>query len=236
MRQPIRYRVIIRLIGGMILNDNKLTQNFKNLQSNIPNHVTLIAVTKQVDAKVNRHLFDLGLRDFAENRPQNFLEKYEALADLNAEIKWHFIGNLQTRPLKNIINKIDYLHSLDRISLAKEIQKRADQPIACFLQVNVSGEETKSGFQPKDVLETIYLLKDYDKIQIIGLMTMAPYDASPDQLHSYFRDLRSLQAQVAQEKLDYAPCTELSMGMSQDYQIAIEEGATFVRIGTALYQ
>lgn len=197
--------------------------------------VELIAVSKYVNSDVMQEMIEIGLNKFAENRTDSLLQKQEELGKMNKEIEWHFVGRLQSRPVRKIINKIDYLHSLDRMSLAKEIDKRAEQPIKCFLQVNISGEEQKAGFQPEEVLQTVEALKNYPNIQIVGLMTMAPYDETEEKLREYFSQLKKLQDKVASLKLDYAPCTELSMGMSDDFPIAIQEGATMVRVGRALY-
>jgi len=146
----------------------------------------------------------------------------------------HFIGNLQSLKVKEIINDIVYLHSLDRLILAKEIQKRAEHVIDCFVQVNVSKEDSKSGILPEDTLDFIKTLEHYDKINVVGLMTMAPNVEDAVVLIKVFRDLKALQLDVAERELPHAPCTETLMGMSNDYLIAGQEGATFVRIGTAL--
>ena len=132
--------------------------------------------------------------------------------------------------------QIDYFHALDSLSLAKEIQKRATKVIRCFVEVNITGEESKHGFRKEDVLPFIQELADLDKIQIVGLMTMAPFGASEEVLHATFRELKELQMTVNEKHLSFAPCTELSMGMSNDFPIAVEEGATFIRIGTALFR
>ncbi|MGF3112661.1 YggS family pyridoxal phosphate-dependent enzyme [Facklamia sp. P12934] len=201
--------------------------------STYPTH--MVAITKFVDAETTRELYNLGVRDMGENRSDKFLAKLEALNDIASEITWHFVGHLQSRQVKLIINQIDYLHSLDRLSLAKEIQKRADRTVKCFLQVNVSGEETKGGFDPDRVIEAVEAIKDYNKIEIVGLMTMAPIDASETELHHYFAELKELQVLILSKNYPWAPCGELSMGMSRDYRIALEEGATYIRVGSALY-
>lgn len=212
--------------------ETSVTENAVNKDS-IP---TIIAVTKTVDSSTIEALYELGQRHFAENRPEMFLEKFDTLSEKYPEIVWHFIGNLQTRPVKKIINQIDYLHSLDRISLAKEIQKRAGKPVNCFLQVNVSGEDSKSGFSPEQLEGVILEIAQYDKVKIVGLMTMAPIDASDDELHVYFNRLKRLQVDIEAKSIPSAPCTELSMGMSQDYPIAVQEGTTFLRVGSAFFE
>lgn len=218
----------------MTIKDN--IQHIQEQINEIQASACLIAVTKSVGEAEMREVFAAGVHAFGENRVASLLEKQALLADLNDSIEWHFIGNLQTRPVKDMINTIDYLHSLDRLSLAKEIQKRAIKTINCFLQVNVSGETSKSGFAPEKVIEAIETLANYDKIRIVGLMTMAPFDASDDELHHYFAQLKALQLQIAEKGYAHAPCQDLSMGMSQDYSIALAEGATYIRVGTALYQ
>jgi hypothetical protein len=126
---------------------------------------------------------------------------------------------------------------LDRLSLAEEIEKRAakaDKQMKCFIQVNVSGEESKHGMEPGQVLDFVHKMKDFPHILVVGLMTMAPLTDDQNTIRSTFRGLKQLQQEVESLHLDYAPCHELSMGMSNDFEIAVEEGATFVRIGTAL--
>ncbi|HET7615911.1 MAG TPA: alanine racemase, partial [Bacillales bacterium] len=129
---------------------------------------------------------------------------------------------------------IDYLHSLDRMSLAKEIEKRASRKVRCFVQVNVSGEQSKHGIDPSEVFSFIERLARFDKIEVVGLMTMAPHIKDESEIRTVFRQLRELGESVLSKQWEHAPCGELSMGMSNDYVIAVEEGATFVRIGTAL--
>ncbi|UBH23191.1 YggS family pyridoxal phosphate-dependent enzyme [Macrococcus armenti] len=191
---------------------------------------TIIAVTKYVTIDRAKEAVDAGITHLGENRIEGFLEKQSAITG----VSMHFIGTLQTRKVKEVINHVDYLHSLDRMSLAKEINKRAEKTINCFVQVNISDEASKHGLKQEEVLDFIRALADYERICVVGLMTMAPIDATDEDLRSYFKALKALQLNVQSEQLPYAPCTELSMGMSNDYTIAVEEGATFIRIGTKL--
>lgn len=191
---------------------------------------TIIAVTKYVSVDRAKEAVEAGINNLGENRIEGFNEKRENIDN----VTMHFIGSLQTRKVKEVINQVDYLHSLDRISLAKEIQKRADKKIKCFIQVNVSGEESKHGINPDALHSFTQSLAEYDKIEVVGLMTMAPLEANETEIRSYFKHLKQLQMEIAALNLPYAPCTETSMGMSNDYKIAIEEGATFIRIGTKL--
>ena len=192
--------------------------------------VKLIAVTKYVtDTRVEEAL-EAGIADFAENRPQNYVERKGKYSDKT----WHLIGSLQTRKVRDVINEVDYFHALDRDSLAKEIEKRAEKEIKCFVQVNVSGEESKHGLTSEEAIDFIKSLEQYSKIKVVGLMTMAPFVEDEDVLRNCFRKLRKLRDIVKGLNLSYAPCEFLSMGMSNDYKIAIEEGATHIRVGTAL--
>jgi pyridoxal phosphate enzyme (YggS family) len=196
-----------------------------------PNEVTIIAVTKYVSTSRANEALDAGIENLGENRDEGILEKWSVLGDKPV---WHFIGTLQTRKVKNIIDKVDYIHSIDRLSLTEEINKRATQKIKCLVQVNVSGEESKHGLEPENVLDFIKQLQEFENISVEGLMTMAPLTEDEKVLRDCFRKLRELRDQVQACQFDFAPCSELSMGMSNDFSIAIEEGATMVRIGTAL--
>ena len=198
------------------------------------NSVKIIAVTKYVDSSIAKDLIKTGIEHIGENRVDQFLEKYEALADL--DLTWHLIGSLQRRKVKDVINYVDYFHALDSVKLAAEIQKRANKPIKCFLQVNVSKEESKHGFMVEDVHQAIETIKEYDKIELVGLMTMAPFGADQDQLKDIFSKTHALQKELSELGLANMPFTELSMGMSGDYQEAIANGSTFVRIGTAFFK
>ena len=192
--------------------------------------VNLVAVTKYVsDARVEEAI-EAGITDFAENRPQNYVERKDKYSNKT----WHLIGSLQTRKVRDVINKVDYFHALDRDSLAKEIEKRAEKEIKCFVQVNVSGEESKHGLTSEKAIDFIKSLEQYSKIKVVGLMTMAPFVEDEEILRNCFRKLRQLRDEVKGLNLSYAPCEFLSMGMSNDYKIAIEEGATHIRVGTAL--
>ncbi|PTR48766.1 YggS family pyridoxal phosphate-dependent enzyme [Geobacillus thermodenitrificans] len=196
-----------------------------------PADVRIVAVTKYINAARAQEVLDAGIVDLGENRSDQLLQKYEVIGK---QATWHFIGTLQSRKVKEIIDKVDYIHSLDRLSLAKEIEKRAVRPVKCFVQVNVSGEATKHGLAPDETVPFIEQLRSFPCIEVIGLMTMAPHTEDKSVLRACFRQLRMLKERVQVLNLPYAPCTELSMGMSNDYEIAIEEGATFVRIGSAL--
>lgn len=196
-----------------------------------PKEIKVIAVTKYVSVERAKAAIDAGVYHLGENREEGLNHKYE---EIENKAVWHFIGSLQTRKVKNIIDKVEYIHSLDRLSLAKEIDKRAQKPMKCFVQVNVSGEESKHGCSPEDVIRFVKELESLNNIHIVGLMTMAPFTDDRQLVRTCFKQLKNLQLEVQALQLPFAPCHELSMGMSNDYELAIEEGATFIRIGTSL--
>ncbi|PFJ05817.1 YggS family pyridoxal phosphate-dependent enzyme [Bacillus cereus] len=193
--------------------------------------IKLVAVTKTVGIEKTSEVIEAGIIDLGENRNEGFSQKHE---HFGSKVNWHFIGSLQTRKVKEIINEIDYLHSLDRLSLAKEIQKRADKKVKCFIQVKTSSEESKQGLAIEETISFIQSLQELDKIEVVGLMTMAPFTGEEEEIRRCFKELRMLQTEVQELELLHAPCKELSMGMSNDYTIAIEEGATYIRLGTVL--
>ncbi|MBF7094581.1 YggS family pyridoxal phosphate-dependent enzyme [Streptococcus sp. HF-1907] len=198
------------------------------------NSVTVVAVTKYVDSEVARALVDIGVTHIGENRVDKFLDKYQALKDY--DLTWHLIGTLQRRKVKDVINYVDYFHALDSVKLAAEIQKRAEHPVKCFLQVNISGEESKHGFSPEEVEDALAQMADFDKVELVGLMTMAPIAATEKEIADIFSKTNLLRQQLADKKMKYMPFSELSMGMSGDYKIAIQNGSTFVRIGTSFFK
>ena len=203
-------------------------------KANRRDQVNVIAVTKYVDVATTEALVKTGIQHIGENRVDKFLEKYQALKEY--DLTWHLIGSLQRRKVKDVINLVDYFHALDSVKLAQEIQKRAEHPIKCFLQVNISGEESKHGFAPDELDDVLAEIAQLDKIEIVGLMTMAPFEASQEELQDIFSKTHQLQKQLEKKQLKNMPFSELSMGMSRDYKEAIEFGSTFVRIGTAFFK
>ena len=203
-------------------------------KANRQDPVNIIAVTKYVDVETAEALVKTGIQHIAENRVDKFLEKYQALKDYN--LTWHLIGSLQRRKVKDVINLVDYFHALDSVKLAQEIQKRAEHPIKCFLQVNISGEESKHGFSVDELDTVLADIAQLDKIKIVGLMTMAPFEASQEELQDIFSKTHQLQKQLENKQLKNMPFSELSMGMSRDFEVAIENGATYVRIGSSFFK
>ncbi|MGT2845769.1 YggS family pyridoxal phosphate-dependent enzyme [Streptococcus massiliensis] len=196
--------------------------------------VKIIAVTKYVDSEIAKKLIATGVTHIAENRVDKFLDKYHTLAGQG--ITWHLIGTLQRRKVKEVINYVDYFHALDSVKLAEEIDKRAEHVVKCFLQVNISGEESKHGFAVEELDEVLKLMKTFKHIRLVGLMTMAPIDATEQELNEIFKQTQELQQTLQKKQIENMPFSELSMGMSRDFAQAIAHGATFVRIGTAFFK
>ncbi|WP_340392593.1 YggS family pyridoxal phosphate-dependent enzyme [Paenibacillus sp. FSL E2-0190] len=198
------------------------------------NDVKVIAVTKYVSLEMVSSVLEAGLEHVAESRWQDAEHKWKVLGDKGT---WHFIGHLQTNKVKDVIGKFQYIHSLDRMSLAQELHKKAlaaDQDVNVFLQVNISGEDTKFGLSPEAVPGFLREIASLDRVKVIGLMTMAPLEGDPELTRPVFRGLRELRDELNQLALTPEPITELSMGMSNDFEVAIQEGATWVRLGTVL--
>ena len=200
-----------------------------------PLDVTLVAVTKTVTAEKAREVMDAGIVTLGENRVQSLLEKYEILKD---EPCWHLIGHLQTNKVKYIADKVSLIHSVESLKLAEEIDRKFKEHkriAEVLIQVNVSGEESKFGITPYDTFALIEEISKLENVRVKGLMTMAPLSATPDECRRYFHDLKKLSCDIADKKIDGVDMKHLSMGMSGDYKEAILEGATIVRVGSALF-
>lgn len=196
--------------------------------------VKLVAATKSFDAPLIRELYAFGVTDVGENRVQDLLRKQDELRDI--PLQWHFIGHLQTNKVASMINRIVCLHSLDSLKLAAAIQKSRKGILDCFVEVNVAMEDAKSGVAPEETISFVESLASYDTIRVIGLMGMGPASGDRAATRTAFATLKKLQLEVAKRGLLHAPCTELSMGMSGDYRIALEEGSTCVRLGSILHR
>lgn len=206
----------------------------KNKPSNLARPTTIVGVTKYVDANQAKALVEAGITHIGENGVELFLDKYHQLHEM--PITWHLIGTLQRRKVKEVINYVDYFHALDSVKLAKEINKRADHVINCFLQVNISGETSKHGFSIAELKQVLPELAKLENIAVVGIMTMTPREATEDEKNSIFAEAKAIQENISSQKILNMPCTELSMGMSQDYPQAIKHGATFVRIGSEFFK
>ena len=206
-------------------------KDIKDFIKTIPNDVTIVAASKYVDANDIKILLESGIKDIGENRVDSFLNKYELLKD--QDIRWHFIGHLQRNKCLKIIDKIDYLESLDSLDLAKIINSHRLSPLKCFVEVSINLEENKNGvpyFALSDFIEQILKMKN---INLVGLMMMAKANSSDDSLREQFKKLRLLRDEMKKKFSINLPY--LSMGMSDDYQIAIKEGATHIRLGRILF-
>jgi pyridoxal phosphate enzyme (YggS family) len=196
--------------------------------------VLLLGASKYANAEKIREAYQCGMRAFGESRAQDFLKKFEELKDL--PIDWHFIGNLQTNKVKYIIDKVSLIHSLDRPSLAEEIQKRAERlgkVQDVLIEVNVGKEETKGGVYEEDLEKLFEYCLSLKNLRVLGLMAIPPYKENPEEVRPYFVKLRKLKEKL--EELYKVKLPHLSMGMSGDFEVAVEEGATIVRIGSAIF-
>lgn len=200
-----------------------------------PEEVKLIAVTKTVDFERIRMAVDAGIADLGENRVQELCEKYDIL-DRNGN--WHLIGHLQTNKVKYIIDKVRMIHSVDRMELAEEIQKRASKAgrvLEILVQVNIAEEESKFGISRDRTMEFVRGLAELPNLKVKGLMTLAPLVENPEEIRWVFRELSKLRIDIRQENIDNIDMEILSMGMSNDFEAAIEEGSNMVRVGTAIF-
>jgi pyridoxal phosphate enzyme (YggS family) len=196
--------------------------------------VLLLGASKYANVEKIREAYQCGVRVFGESRAQDFLKKFEELKDL--PIDWHFIGNLQTNKVKYIIDKVSLIHSLDRPSLAEEIQKRAEKlgkVQDVLIEVNVGKEETKGGVYEEDLEKLFEYCLSLKNLRVLGLMAIPPYKENPEEVRPYFVKLRKLKEKL--EELYKIKLPHLSMGMSGDFEVAVEEGATIVRIGSAIF-
>ena len=208
-----------------------IRKDIKEFISTIPEGVILVAATKYGDVEDLKELYKAGINNFGENRVDSFLNKYEALKDLN--ISWHFIGHLQRNKAHLVIDKIDYLHSLDSLKLAEFVNNHRTSPLNCFIEVSINLEENKNGVPYYEVKDFVKECLKYQNINIVGLMMMAVANSSESSLHEQFRKLKELQKDIITDVRIDLPY--LSMGMSDDYLIALKEGATHIRLGRVLF-
>lgn len=197
--------------------------------------ILLVAVSKTVSTDAMETVLQKKVCDFGENRVQELLQKYDILAE---RCNWHLIGRLQTNKVKYIIDKVKLIHSLDRMELAEELQKRAysaGRILDVLVQVNVSGEETKAGVAPAELIPFLRHLSLLENIRVKGLMTIAPAARDPEDVRWVFRGLKKIAVDIKAENIDNIAMLYLSMGMSHDFETAIEEGANIVRIGSSIF-
>ena len=200
--------------------------------------IKIVAVSKTKPAQMVLQAYDAGFRVFGENKVQEMLEKQESAYCKDLEIEWHLIGHLQTNKVRQVIGKAALIHSVDRMNLAYEIQKCAEKKNIIsniLIQVNVGREDTKSGFYLEETREAVDLISKLHNIRIHGLMTIAPFRLNPEENRKLFRELYEIYIDINREKKDNVIMSILSMGMSNDFEVAVEEGANMVRIGTAVF-
>lgn len=213
-------------------NKGMVRKDIIEFKESIPNNVCLVAATKYLNSEEMKDFLKAGINNFGENRVEAFLEKYEALK--NEDVHWHFIGHLQRNKALKVIDKIEYLHSLDSLKLAKIINDNVKEPLKCFIEVSINLEITKNGVPFYNVDEFYKSLKQYPKVKVVGLMMMAIKNSDDLSLKEQFKKLRLLKNELEHkyhEKIPY-----LSMGMSDDYLEAIKEGATHIRLGRILLE
>lgn len=195
----------------------------------------LIAVSKTIPVSVIKEVYDCGIRDFGENKVQEIMDKYDQLPK---DIRWHMIGHLQRNKVKYIIDKVTMIHSVDSLRLAEEISKEARKKkmiMPILLEVNIAKEDSKYGVYPEDVESLAREVSGLEGVRIEGLMTVAPYVENAEDNREYFKMLKQLSVDIMTKNIDNVNMRILSMGMTGDYQVAIEEGAGYIRVGTGIF-
>lgn len=225
--------------------ETMLCENLKKVEDNVDaacrkagrsrDEVTLIAVSKTKPVEMLSTIYNQGIRDFGENKVQEMCDKMEQLP---SDIRWHMIGHLQTNKVKYIVGHTTLIHSVDSLHLAKEIEKQAekkDVTVDILVEVNIAEEESKFGIHKEETYELVRQIAALPHVHICGLMTIAPYVENPEDNRMYFRGIRQLSVDIAEQNIDNVDMDILSMGMTGDYMVAIEEGATMVRVGTGIF-
>ena len=225
--------------------DKYLKENFQSVEARIQaacdragrsrKEVTLISVSKTKPVEMLQTIYEAGSRDFGENKVQEMCDKIEQLP---ADIRWHMIGHLQTNKVKYIVGRVSLIHSVDSLHLAQEIEKQAtklDVIVPILIEVNIAEEESKFGIHKEETISLVREVATLPHVRIQGLMTIAPYVENPEDNRAYFRGIKQLSVDIARENIDNVTMDCLSMGMTGDYEVAIEEGATMVRVGTGIF-
>lgn len=222
-----------------------ITENLEQVRKNIdeacrmagrdPKEVTLIAVSKTKPVSTLKEAYDAGARCFGENKVQEIMDKHPQLPE---DIQWHMIGHLQRNKVKYIVDKVSMIHSVDSLRLAQTIEQEAAKHNVCvpvLLEVNVAQEESKFGLKMDEVLPLIETIADFPHIKVQGLMTIAPYVENAEDNRDFFRQLKKLSVDIEAKNINNVSMSVLSMGMTGDYQVAVQEGATMVRVGTGIF-
>ena len=198
-----------------------------------PSDVRLLAVSKTKTPEMIREAYDAGQRLFGENYAQEYRDKANLLKGL--DIEWHFIGHLQRNKVKYVVPTVSCIHSINSVRLAEEVNKRLDRKIDILIEINLAKEETKTGLAEEETISLVKSIRDMEKLNLKGLMTMPPFDIPTEETRNYFGRLRAIRDKINEMKVYPTELTELSMGMTTDLEIAIEEGSTIVRVGTAIF-
>ena len=222
-----------------------LAENLQQVNANIekacaavgraPSEITLVAVSKTKPVSMLQEAYDAGARVFGENKVQEIMDKYDQLP---SDIQWHMIGHLQRNKVKYIIDKVAMIHSVDSLRLAQTIEQEAAKKelvMPILLEVNVAEEDTKFGLKVEEVLPLLEQISSFSHIQVKGLMTIAPFVENPEENREVFRTLKKLSVDISAKNINNVTMSVLSMGMTGDYEVAIEEGATMVRVGTGIF-
>lgn len=222
-----------------------ITENLEQVRKNIdeacrmagrdPKEVTLIAVSKTKPVSMLKEAYDAGARCFGENKVQEIMDKHPQLPE---DIQWHMIGHLQRNKVKYIVDKVSMIHSVDSLRLAQTIEQEAAKHNVCvpvLLEVNVAQEESKFGLKMDEVLPLIETIADFPHIKVQGLMTIAPHVENAEDNRDFFRQLKKLSVDIEAKNINNVSMSVLSMGMTGDYQVAVQEGATMVRVGTGIF-
>ncbi len=219
---------------------NRLVKAAQESGRNV-NEIKLVAVSKKKPAQDIWEAVEAGQFCFGENYAQEFRDKYREISTLDAvlrtpyEIEWHFIGHLQRNKVKYVAPSASWIQTIDCLDLAEQINRRASKPINCLIEVNLAKENSKNGVAPEKLSGLITGLKGFENINLKGLMIIPPYVPDPESSRPYFKELKNLLYYINKQSLYLEQLTELSMGMSHDFEVAVEEGATIVRVGTAIF-
>ena len=222
-----------------------LAENYRQVLNNIqdacqavgrdPKEVTLVAVSKTKPVEMLQQVYDAGARVFGENKVQEIMDKYDHLP---GDIRWQMIGHLQRNKVKYIVDKVDMIHSVDSYRLAQTIETEAAKKnvtVSVLLEVNVAEEESKFGLKMDEVLPLVQQISELPHVQVKGLMTIAPFVSNPEDNREIFRKLKKLSVDIEAKNINNTTMSVLSMGMTGDYQVAVQEGATMVRVGTGIF-
>lgn len=222
-----------------------IAENLQQVRNNIvracqavgrdPKEVTLVAVSKTKPVELLKEAYDADARVFGENKVQEIMDKYDKLPD---DIQWHMIGHLQRNKVKYIVDKVAMIHSVDSVRLAETIEQEAAKHnvrVPILIEVNVAEEKSKFGVKTEEVLPLIRQISEFPHLEVKGLMTIAPYVENPEENREIFRQLKKLSVDIAAKNINNITMSVLSMGMTGDYEVAVQEGATMVRVGTGIF-